>query len=47
MSSSGFRARDREHLVGGLLDDPRARVVGLVDAVAESHQAAVAALHAS
>src|SRR5712692_3682933 len=32
-------SRDLEHLVGDLLDDARARVVVLVDAVAEAHQA--------
>src|SRR3954469_17935554 len=37
---------DLEHLVDMLLDDPRARVVVLVDAVAEAHQALVAVLHA-
>ena len=46
MSSSGFLPVTLEHLVGGLLDDLGARVVGLVDAVAESHQPALARLHA-
>ena len=44
MSSSGFLPGDLEHFVGGLLDDLGARVVGLVDAVAEAHQAAFAGL---
>src|SRR5688572_7014720 len=35
-----------EHFVGGLLDDLRARVVRLVDAMAESHQPPFAALDA-
>src|SRR6266540_7404548 len=39
-------ARDAEHLVGDLLDDLRARVVALVDAVAEAHEAELTALHA-
>ena len=39
-------ARHLEHLVGDPLDDLRARVVGLVDAVAEAHQPAVARLDA-
>ena len=46
MSSSGLRPDDLEDVLGGLLDDPRARVVVLVDAVAEAHQALVALLHA-
>ena len=44
MSSSGFLPGDLEHLVGRPLDDLRARVVRLVDAVAESHQPAFARL---
>ena len=39
-------ARDLEDLVGRLLDDLRARVVVLVDPVAEAHQALLALLHA-
>ena len=39
----GVAARDLEHLVGHLLDDLGPRVVVLVDAVAEAHQAHVAA----
>src|SRR5581483_3588182 len=38
-------AGDLEDVVGDLLDDLRARVVVLVDAVAEAHQATVARLH--
>ena len=38
MSSSGFLPVTVEHQVGDLLDDLGARVVRLVDAVAESHQ---------
>jgi hypothetical protein len=37
---------DLEDVVGRLLDDLRPRVVVLVDAVAEAHQALVALLHA-
>src|SRR5690606_7409310 len=36
---------DLEHVVGGLLDDLRPRVVVLVDAVTEAHQAPFAVLH--
>jgi hypothetical protein len=39
-------ARDLEDLVGQLLDDLGARVVVLVDAVAEAHEAHLAGLHA-
>ena len=46
MSSSGFSPVDLEHLLDVLLDDPRARVVVLVDPVAEAHQLLVAVLHA-
>ena len=38
MSSSGFLPVTVEHVVGDPLDDLRARVVRLVDAVAEAHQ---------
>ncbi len=46
MSSSGFSPVDLEHLVDVLLDDPRPRVVVLVDAVAEAHQLLLAVLDA-
>ena len=38
MLSSGLRAGDLEDEVGDPLDDRGARVVGLVDAVAEPHE---------
>src|SRR5262249_13676865 len=38
------RAGDAEQVVGGLFDDPGARVVVLVDAVAEAHELVLAGL---
>jgi hypothetical protein len=42
----GIFSGDAEHFVGCLLDDARARIIRLVDAVPESHQAAFALFHA-